>query len=154
MGYSIIDIIDKSIAITCKRRELYAEISVQNDLPPSVKILSKVLVNNVDKRLLYYGKLKNDVNDEVVEKIDFAIYDKISFLISQFNLRVYSTIATTPKEFLSFSLHLEKEILALFLDIQGRLVSKANDTSSKTYLILSDMIKTKAKLIVDLESHK
>ena len=151
MGYSIIDIIDKSIAMAYKRRELYAEISLQSDLPPSVKILSKVLADNVDKTLLYYTKLKNEVNDEETEKIDFVIYDKISFLISQFNLRVYSTEATTPKEFLSFSIHFEKEILALYLDIQGRLITTVNDTTSKTYIILSDMIKTKIKLIGDLE---
>lgn len=153
MGYSIIDIIDKSIAITYKRKELYTEISVQSDLPPSVKILSKVLADNVDKTLLYYGRLKNELKDEEAEKIDFAIYDKISFLISQFNLRVYSTVATTPKEFLSFSLIFEKEILALFLDIQGRLVTIESDINSKTYIILSDMIKTKTKLIGYLESH-
>lgn len=153
MGYSIIDIIDKSVAIANKRKELYTEISVQNNLLPSIKILSKVLANNVNKTLLYYQKLKKEVNNDETEKIDFAIYDKISFLINQFNLRAYSTDATTPKEFLDFSLHFEKEILALFLDIQGRLITHASDTTSKAYIILTDMIKIKTNLIHDLESH-
>ena len=120
LGYNIIDIIDKAIAIAYKRKELYTEISKQNHQPPAVKILSKVLADNVDKTFLYYENLKKEVNDEEVEKIDFAIYDKISFLINQFNLRIHTTDATTPKEFLNFSLNFEKEILALFLDIQGR----------------------------------
>lgn len=153
LGYSIIDVIDKAIAIAYKRKELYAEISKQNNLPPSVKILSKVLADNVDKTFLYYEKLKKEVKDDESEKIDFAIYDKISFLISQFNLRVHITDATTPKEFLSFSLDFEKEILALFLDIQGRLVVTSYDTSSKSYIILSDMIKNKTKLIEDLDRY-
>ncbi len=152
MGYSIIDIVDKSIAIAYKRQGLYAEISVQNHLPPSVKILSKVLAHNVDKTLFSYQELRKEINDDEIE-INFAIYDKISFLISQFNLRKYSTDATTPKEFLSFSLNYEKEILALFLDIQGRLVETSKDTSSKAYTILSDMIRTKSKLIENLERH-
>lgn len=153
MGYNIIDIIDKAIAIAYKRKELYAEISKQDHLPPAVKILSKVFADNVDKTFIFYEKLKIEVNNEEAEKIDFTIYDKISFLISQFNQKVYTTEATTPKEFLTFSLHFEKEILALFLDIQGRLITTANDTTSKTYIILSNMIKTKTKLIEDLESH-
>ena len=153
MGYSIVDIIDKSITIANKRKELYSEISMQNHLPPSVLILCKVLASNVNKTILYYQKLKKEVKDDETEKIDFAIYDKISFLINQFNLRIYSTDATTPKDFLCFSLYFEKEILALFLDIQGRLVTHASDTNTKSYIILSDMIKTKTKLIHELERH-
>ncbi|MGH4123388.1 MAG: hypothetical protein ACREV6_10730 [Clostridium sp.] len=150
MGYDIIDIIDKAIAIAYKRKDLYTEISKQTHLSPAVKILSKVLADNVDKTFLYYQKLKKEVNDDETEKIDFAIYDKISFLISQFNLRVHTTDATTSKEFMNFSLQFEKEILALFLDIQGRLVVTSYDTNSKAYIILSDMIKTKTKLIEGL----
>ncbi|MBZ9633986.1 hypothetical protein [Clostridium sp. FP1] len=153
MGYDIIDIIDKAIAIAYKREILYTEISKQPNLPPGVKILSKVLAYNVDKIVLYYQKLKKEVTDDETEKIDFAIYDKISFLISQFNLRIYSTDATTPKEFLSFSINSEKEILALFLDIQGRLITNSNGTTSKAYISLSGIIQAKTKLIQDLESH-
>jgi len=153
LGYTIIDIVDKSIAIAYKRQDLYSEISVQNNLPSSVKILSKVLSHNVDKTLFYYQKLRKEISDDEIE-INFAIYDKISFLISQFNLREYSTDATTPKDFLSFSLNYEKEILALFLDIQGRLVETSKDTTSKAYAILSNMIKNKSKLIENLEKHR
>ncbi len=153
MGYNIIDIIDKAIAIAYKRRELYTAISNQTHHPQVVKILSKVLADNVDKTLLNYKKLKKEVNNDEIGTIDFDIYDKISFLISQFNLKIYSTDATTPKDFLIFSLTYEKEILALFLDIQGRLVKTSSDTTSNTYIILSNMIKAKSKLIEDLENH-
>ncbi len=153
MGYNIIDIIDKAIAIAHNRKKLYIEIGDQCHQPPAVKILAKILAHNVDKTLLYYEKLKNEVNEEELELIDFAIYDKISFLINQFNLRLHFTDATTPKKFISFSLDFEKEILALFLDVQGRLVKTAEDSNSATYAILSDMIKAKTNLIHDLESH-
>jgi uncharacterized protein YwqG len=135
------------------RKRLYLEISQQNNQSPSVKILSKVLADNVDKTLFYYEKQKKEVNDEDIEKIDFVIYDKISFLISQFNLRIHTANITSATELLSFSLNLESEILALFLDIQGRLVKNEADTNSATYIILSDMIKVKTSLIHDLEHH-
>lgn len=147
------DVIDKAVVIAYKRKELYNGISTQNYQSPTVKILSKVLADNVDKTLIYYEKLKKEMLNNEVEKIDFAIYDKISFLINQFNLRMHTTDATTPKEFLNFSVNLEKEVLALFLDIQGRLITTTKDTSLSTYTILSDMIKTKTKLIHDLEHH-
>ena len=152
MGYNIIDIIDKAINIANMRKELYTDISNKSHQPPAVKIISKVLADNVDKTFIYYDKLKKEVNDREIEIIDFAIYDKISFLIGQFNLRLHITDATTPAEFISFSLDLEKEILALFLDIQGRLIKTAADTTSIAYTILTDMIKNKTNLIHDLEN--
>ena len=153
MGYNIIDIINKAIDISHMRKRLYLEINQQSYQSPSVKILSKVLADNVDKTLFYYEKLKKQVSDEDIEKIDFVIYDKISFLISQFNLRIHTANITSATELLSFSLNLESEILALFLDIQGRLVKNEADTNSATYVILSDMIKVKTSLIHDLEHH-
>jgi hypothetical protein len=152
LGYNIIDIIDKAINIANMRKKLYTEISNESHQSHAVKIISKVLADSVDKTFIYYEKLKREVADKEIEIIDFAIYDKISFLIGQFNLRPHITDATTPTEFISFSLDLEKEILALFLDIQGRLIKTAADSNSITYIILSDMIKNKTNLIHDLEN--
>jgi hypothetical protein len=119
LGYNIIDIIDKSIAIANKRKELYTDISNQSHQPHAVKILAKVLADNVDKTFIYYQKLISEVKTQEIEKIDFALYDKVSFLIGQFNMRIHKLeVVTTSKEFLRFSLDFEKEILALFLDIQ------------------------------------
>ena len=152
MGYNILDIINKAIDISHMRKRLYLEINQQNYQSPSVKILSKVLADNVDKSIIYYEKLKKEV-DENIEIIDLVIYDRISFLINQFNLRIHTANITSATELLSFSLKLESEILALFLDIQGRLVKNQEDTNSATYIILSDMIKVKTSLIHDLEHH-
>ncbi|MGK0466673.1 hypothetical protein [Clostridium sp.] len=153
MGYNIIDVIDKAITIPQKRKDLYTQISNQLSQHPVVKILSKVLADNVDKTLFYYKKLKAEIKPNEMDMIDFGIYDKISFLINQFNLRIYVTDAATPKDFLSFSTELEKEILALLLDIQGRLVKTSSDTTSTSYTTLSNMIKLKTKLIENLEMH-
>lgn len=153
MGYNIIDVVDKAISIAHKRKDLYTQISNRPEQSHVVKILSKVLADNVDKTLFYYKNLKKSITPKEMDVIDFGIYDKISFLIGQFNLRIYATDAATPKDFLYFSLSLEKEILALYLDIQGRLVKTSSDTSSTSYTILSNMIKSKTKLIENLESH-
>jgi hypothetical protein len=153
LGYNIIDVIDKAITIPQKRKDLYTQISNQLSQHPVVKILSKVLADNVDKTLFYYKKLKAEIKPNEMDMIDFGIYDKISFLINQFNLRIYVTDAATPKDFLSFSTELEKEILALLLDIQGRLVKTSSDTTSTSYTTLSNMIKLKTKLIENLEMH-
>lgn len=153
MGYTIIDILDKAIDIAYRRQKLYIEISNQPYQLPVVKILSKVLADSVNKMLIYYKKLKEEVDDNV-EIIDFVIYDKVSFLISEYNLRMHTTDVKTPKEFICFSIDFEKEILALFLDIQGRLVNDSNNTTSITYTILTDIIKIKVSLINDLESHR
>jgi hypothetical protein len=154
LGYNIIDVLDKAIDIAHKRKRLYTEISNQKKQPPAVRIVAKVLADNVDTTFLYYEKLKKELKDKEIEVIDFFIYDKISFLISQFNLRIHDADIKTSKELIRFSINFEGEILALFLDIQGRLIKTAADANSSTYLILSDMIQTKTKLIHNLENLK
>ena len=55
------------------------------------------------------------------------------------------------KSFLEFSLVLEKNTYALFVDIQGRFVKKTSDVDTKTYSILSRMITNKANFISSLQ---
>jgi len=51
------------------------------------------------------------------------------------------------KDYLKLSLNFAKDKYSLFLDIQGRLVKDIDDTNTKTYEILSKMIKNIKKQI-------
>ena len=52
---------------------------------------------------------------------------------------------------MKFSLNLAKDTYSLFIDIQGRLVKNINDTSTKTYDILSKIINNIKKQIKTIE---
>lgn len=151
MSYDVNDIIDKAVNIALKRKNIYENVKHQNKDIYSIIIMSNVLIKDVEKNIELYKKLKIEIKDIALEDIDFGVYDKISFLINEFNGKPYLYHMKNIKDFLKFSLNLEKDIHSLFLSIQGRLIKNKNDINTKTYKILSDMINNKAKLIESIE---
>lgn len=152
MGYNIIDIVDKAIAITVKRKTIYMNICDDKSTSPRIKIMSKVFIKQINETILYYKNIKEEIADKSPEDINFGIYDKMSFLINEFNKKTYVTKPTDVKEYLRFSLDLEKDVFSLLLDLQGRFVKTENDIRTKTYKILSLIIQNKTKQIEMLET--
>lgn len=148
MGYNAIDLINKAINITNRKRTIYKSLEQSKSDIPAVKIMSKALVKEIDRTIQYYEELKNEVESE---EIDFYIYDKMSFLIDEFNKKIIVTEINNIKDYLKFSLDLEKSGKSVLIDVQGRFVRNKSDINTKTYKILSDMINNKEKLITTLE---
>ncbi len=153
MGYNVIDLIDKAINIAIRKKDIYESIGQRKCDIPSIEIMSKVLAKEVDKSIKYYEKLKNEVSEEKDEEIEieFFIYDKMSFLINEFDKKSYDTEINNIREYLKFSLNLERDGKSLLIDLQGRFMKNANDINTRTYKILTDMINNKDKLIKTLE---
>jgi len=89
MGYNVIDLIDKAIDIEVRRKIIFENIGQKKSDIPSIKIISKVMIKNVDKTIQYYETLKKEIGNDDLDEIDFVIYDKISFLINEFNKKKY-----------------------------------------------------------------
>jgi oligoribonuclease NrnB/cAMP/cGMP phosphodiesterase (DHH superfamily) len=151
MGYNVIDLINKAINIAIKEKTIYENIGKEKCNIPSIKIMSKVLIQEVDKNIHHNESLKKELADLNFEEIDFGIYDKISFLINQFNAKIYVTEVVNVRDFLKFSLDFQKDVYSLLIDIQGRFVKNTSDTDTRTYKILSDMVNNKTKHIAILE---
>lgn len=153
MGYTIIDIIDKLIMIKNKTRQIYLNISNINREDKAFNLVAIALMKIQEKHIQYYKELKKNIGKDV-EQIDFWIYDKISFLINEYKNKV-DILEVNPKnmeEILNLALDFEKKNSALIIDIQGRLVSKEVDVQTKTYSVLSEMIKKEEKYLNDLKS--
>ncbi|QXM06584.1 hypothetical protein [Crassaminicella indica] len=150
MAYTVIDLINKAIVIAKKRYEMYKNIGEIMEQDFRVTLAANILVKSVAKNIAYYEKLKLELekDDEV---IDFATYDKISFLFNKFLQRFESPEIKNVKEFLEFSVDFEKKIVAFYIDIQGRLVKKQEDTDRKAYKILSAIIEEKQNHIKNLQ---
>lgn len=151
MGYNVMDLIDKAIAIAIKKKTLYENIDKDNKNFPPINIMSKVFISRNDKTIIYYKELKNKIGHENLEDIDFQIYDKMSFLINEFNRRTYSAKIHNIKDYLKFSLGLEKDMLSLLLDIKGRFVVGKDDINTTTYRLLSEIIDNKSNQIKMIE---
>lgn len=151
MAYNVIDLINKSIDMEERRKKLYENIGKQQKEHSSIKIMSKVLIKNIDKTIKHYKDLNKELKNIELEEIDFWTYDKISFLINQYNKKEYEVSFDNVGDYIKFSLNLEKDMYSLLIDIQGRFVKDIKDTYTKTYEILSDIISSRAKHIETLE---
>ena len=151
MAYNIVDLINKSIKLATRRKKIYEDIGKEKCDIPSIEIMSKILAKETDKSIKYYEALKVALTEAKVEEIDFYIYDKMSFLIDEFNKKICATEINNIKEYLKFSLNLERDAKSLLMDIQGRFLRDASDINTKTYKTLSDMIINKEKLVTSLE---
>lgn len=152
MGYTIVDIINKALDITARRRGIYVNVGIEKGNIPAVKILSKVLTEQLDKTAAFYERLKNETEESDVEAIDIATYDKIAFLINEFNKKIIIVDIKNARDFLEFSLSLEKDAYSLLVDIQGRFVKNTVDVNTKTYKILSEIINNKRNYIETLKN--
>ncbi|MPM37622.1 hypothetical protein SDC9_84240 [bioreactor metagenome] len=151
MAYNVIDLINKSIDMEERRKKLYENIGKQQKEHSSIKIMSKVLIKNIDKTINYYKDLNRELKNIELEEIDFWTYDKISFLINQYNKKQYGISFDNVGDYISFSLNIEKDMYSLLIDIQGRFVKDTKDTYTKTYEILSNIISNRVKHIETLE---
>lgn len=151
MAYNVADIINKAVKITIRKKAIYEKIGQDKSDILSIKIISKVLVKELDKTIQYYERVLNEINDVEFEEIDFSIYDKMSFLINDFNQRLNIVEINNVREYLKYSLDLEKSVHSLLMNIQGRFVLNTSDVHTKTYKILTDIIDNKASHIEMLE---
>jgi len=147
MGYNAIDLIDKAINIATRKRTIYETIEKKSCNVPTLNVMSKVLIKEVDRLIEYYKSLKEELKDKEIEEIDFGIYDKMAFLINEFTKRVYEPEINNVREYLIFSIELEEDIKSLFIDLQGRYVKNERDTKTRTYKIFADIIEHKTKYI-------
>lgn len=154
MGYNVIDVIDKAVNIANERKTKYKNIGKRKGDVQSIKIMSTVFVKQADKTIEYYETLKKELEGLKFEDIDFDVYDRMSFLVNEFNKKEYLEEINgikDVKDYLKFSLNLEKDIYSLFVDIKGRFVKNTSDVNTKTYEILSKIVDNKANSISMLE---
>jgi hypothetical protein len=153
VAYNVLDLVDKALELAKKRKEIYIHIKNTNPKNRAMKVIANTLIKGIDKNINCYNNLKIQIkeNEHELEEINLVVYDKILFLINQFKRRLVNPNITDVKGLLEFSLDLENQIYALFIDIQGRLVQKKEDTKTNAYKILSDIIVEKGEYIKGLE---
>lgn len=150
MGYNIIDIVNKCIIIEENKRKIFKKI-INEDSLNLIKselirlrsiVLVKTFLKDIDRVIDYYEELKNRINISSIEEIDFRTYDKIAFLMNEYDNKIkYMDLdEISPKEYVDITLDLTKDKYALLIDIQGRLYNNTNDNKSSTYEVLTNLI--------------
>lgn len=142
MGYNVIDIINKCIYIENDKRKMFEVFLDDDNVSMKLKVLIKVLVKDMDRIINYYNQLKEEILESELEEIDFRTYDKISFLMNEYNIRMHSINLNnvSAREYLEIFLELARDKQSLFIDLQGRFYNNAKDSQGNTYKILSRII--------------
>lgn len=151
MFYNVADIVDKTIKIEEKRIVMINDLIDENRNLPTINLLGKVFRKESFKMISYYKDIKREISNCEVEEIDFRTYDKISFLITEFYNSMFIPHTKTPKEYLKHALNIAVDELALFIDIQGRIVNNSRNTYKITYEILSKIILRLEKQVENID---
>ncbi|WBW97155.1 hypothetical protein [Oceanirhabdus sp. W0125-5] len=151
MAYNIIDILDKTIHMAEKRKQLYLNIDYMGQDKQKFQLIQSVLIRSIEREIKYYEDIIHDLKDMNLEIIDFRIYDKISFLMNQFNNKIYYEKIDNIPKLIKWTAALHKDIFALFMSIQGKLVTSESDFETFAYKILSNVLIRKEKTIKELE---
>lgn len=147
--YDIRDIIEKCITLTEKIKKEY--IRLQEDSGDMrMRILIGVFIRSANNDIAYYNRVKGTLTDEIAEKIDFGVFDKISNLVNQFARTIVPITIFERRPLVNYALSQQKSLYALLVDIQGRMVSGEEETSI-AYYVLTELIQEKFKFINELE---
>jgi hypothetical protein len=149
--YDIRDVLNKGIDIAKKRKNFY-EVARDNQGDIRLRMIVNVLIKSTENEILNYENLILGITDEMAEGLDFAFYDKISSLVNQFSRTIVGPSTNNRKDLIKFAIDQENSVLALILDIQGRLVMDNESYDNQAYKVLSEVIEEKRKLISQLEN--
>ncbi|QBD87863.1 hypothetical protein EW636_10110 [Clostridium tetani] len=151
MAYTALDLLDKIIYVEEKKRDICGAglDKAKNDM--RIYILIKVMMKNLDRSIEFHKELKEQMLKSKMEEIDFIVYDKISFLIDEFSTKLLAPDIFNIKGLIKFCLEFQRDILALCIYIQGRIVQREEDMNTSTYKALNAMIVEKKKEIKNLE---
>ncbi|CDI50296.1 hypothetical protein [Clostridium tetani] len=151
MAYTALDLLDKIIYVEEKKRDICGAGLEKAKNDTRIYILIKVIMKNLDRSIEFHKKLKEQMSKSKMEEIDFIVYDKISFLIDEFNGKLLAPDIFNVEGLIKFCLEFQRDVLALCIYIQGKIVQREEDMSTSTYKALNTIIVEKKKGIKNLE---
>lgn len=151
MAYTVLDLLDKIIYVEEKKKNICGvELEKVKD-DTRIYILVKVLIKNLNDSIEFHKELKEEVKKTEMEDMDFIVYDKVSFLIDEFSNKVIAPDNCNIKSIFKCCLDFQKNILSLYIYIQGKIVQREEDVGTSTYKVLNTMIAEKKKEVKELE---
>lgn len=140
MAYDIVDVLNKAIDINNKAIGTIENVECVFCNECKQKVMTTVLKKGIERSIDYYKELKEEARNLELKDIDFMIYDKISFLVNEYNSRIFIPKVSDTNEYIKFVLNLINEKHALFIDIQGRLANSEYGYDENTYNLLNKVI--------------
>lgn len=151
MAYTASDLLAKIIYVEEKKRSICGARLEEIKNNTRIYVLIKVLMKKLDENIEFNKKLKEEVEKTQMEEINFVVYDKISFLIDEFSNKIVAPDVFNIKSVFKSCLEFQKDILALYIYIQGKVLQKQADVGTSTYKVLNTMIAKKKKELKELE---
>lgn len=146
MNYTISDLIQKIIDIEKDVLEIYKEIQCMFENKSKViGIIARAIEKEEQAHISYYEKLKEELQGDLDEVIDFYLYDKVAKLIYEFRSHLLLPKVGKVQDLIEYTIELKKNIISLLIDVQGRLLEKLDDINNNIYKVMSRIIKEEEK---------
>ncbi|OPJ62304.1 rubrerythrin family protein [Clostridium chromiireducens] len=146
MNYMISDLIQKIIDIERDILKIYKEIQCMfENKPKVVGIIARAIEKEEQAHIGYYERLKEELQGDLNEVIDFYLYDKVSKLIYEFRSHLLVPKIDNVQDLIEYIVELKKNIISLLIDVQGRLLEKLDDINNNIYKVMSRIIKEEEK---------
>lgn len=149
--YTILDILDKLIAIKERTHSVYLRAIENANIVQSVKTIIRVLGKEEQRQITHYKKITLDLCEMEELEVDFDTYDKISKILLIFNNLDGDLRFLNPTDLLTYIMEFEKNYFALIVTIQGILVKTFEDEEKPPYQALRELISIESKHIEALE---
>ncbi len=148
--YDIRDVIDKYKRITEQRIAIF-ESMVADEGDIRNRMLINVFIKSARKEIEHCHQMRASISDAMASALDFDVYDKISFLVNQFSRTLVRANLRERRQLVDYALLQEKAVLALLLDIQGRMLSQEGMEEKVAYYVLTELIELKKRFIQQME---
>lgn len=149
--YNITDIIDKAI-LQGEKRQAVMKGLLEKCQQPRMRIMISILIKSIERDIEFHRELEAELKDKELEDIDIRIYDQIATLLNQFekNLVRLECMHSTEEILVEYE-EFSKSLMALFINIQGRLAENGAAAYPVAYEAMTRMISDKRKMIKDIE---
>ena len=109
MGYKIVDVIDKAVNIDEKILVLINKVEESDKFDTKIEIMSKVLKKQFVSKIQGYKEIRKEAEMINMDDIDFFVYDKMSFLINEFNKQENKLDIKDIKSYVNSLIDIEKD---------------------------------------------
>jgi hypothetical protein len=141
MAYTLADLLERLCAIGETSVKLFEDIANNtSQIDKRISTVARVLKSDEMRHVQHCLNLLKESKVHEGTEIPFDIYDKAYSLINEFKNRIYVPNIASVQELIIFSYEHEMSMVALLLDIRGRMVKNSSDVANYNYIAMTQMI--------------
>lgn len=152
VSYTIVDLLDKIIALEDLLQKNYTELANRNNIDIRLKNLARVFAREERRHFDLYIDIKERIQGAKDIQIDSDLYDNASKILNEFKSNIYIFKGESINELLEFILRIEEENVALIIRIRDILIRDINQKDTVIYKVLDELLLEEQMHVINIEA--